>query len=77
MGQLPRDFPDFRQLSTAERTRLAEELWERFVAAHPESRARSFAPVQEFARPELDDRQPVAAQSRSGARPQQSAARNA
>ncbi|MBL8519006.1 MAG: hypothetical protein JNM76_18750 [Betaproteobacteria bacterium] len=33
------DLPDFRELSSAARSRLAEAIWERFVAAHPESAA--------------------------------------
>lgn len=68
MGQLDRDLPDFRQLSFAERSKLAEAIWESFVAAHPESLSKTSTQAQEFARPEVEDHHAGAAQSWAAAR---------
>ncbi|MDX2219347.1 MAG: hypothetical protein SF172_10020 [Burkholderiales bacterium] len=68
MGQLNRNLPDFRLLSSAERSKLAEDIWEHFVAAHPESAGGQPAPVQEFARPEPDIDRSAPTRSWSAAR---------
>lgn len=73
MGQLPHDLPDFRQLSSAERSKLAEAIWERFVATHPESAGRASGEVQEFARPDIDGQRSSVARSLSEVRAQRSA----
>lgn len=68
MGQRTHDIPDFRLLSAAERSQLAEAIWDRFVATHPESQVQSSTGVQEFARPEVDETHPAPARSWAAAR---------